>query len=286
MQRAPYITSSNHNALLHNPPQHIPNINSYEEELPDENYSIAIDAFGPFILEGSKPGAAASALWFSSKMIPLNRRNHGEIIKESIIAARELHEWIFTWKKIYDRDIINPREKYCLNKCNIRPNLCNNLQKSTKHCFLSTLEDLKYNFKTFCLSPDTNVLVFVIKKNTDNTINGLNYLTSEVYKNFSIQVESGSRMHSYSQPFFLSKTTMYDENYRFEIFKDTFNKWGINIENAKQEYEKEGLVVLRVTIMSPYINAIRKNTEQNLIKDFVLELHKCANKCADEIKKS
>ena len=251
MQRAPYITSSAHNALLHNPPKYVKEIDS---PLKDDN--IQTDAFAPFILEGSKPGAAASALWFSSKMIPLNRKNHGTIIKESIIAARELHEWIANWNKIYDDSGLT--------------------------------DDLQYDFKTFCSIPDTNVFVFVLKGNSDSTLKGMNELISEVYKNFSIQVEQGSRKHSYSQSFFLSKTTMDEEHYKYEVFKKLFENWGI--KNAATEYKKNGLIVLRATVMNPYIATIRRNTNQNLIKDFVWELHKCANDCAisaiNKLKKS
>ncbi|GHT39553.1 hypothetical protein FACS189437_03230 [Bacteroidia bacterium] len=253
MQRAPYITSAAHDALLHNPPQHIQDIDFTKTDRPYKEYNTPIDAFAPFILEGSKPGAAASALWFSSKMIPLNRKNHGLIIKETIIAARELHEWIFTWKKIYEDS-----------------------NESGK---------LQYDFKTFCSIPDTNVFVFTLKSNLDDSIEGLNRLTNEVYKKFSIQAEQGSKTHSYSQSFFLSKTTMDEEHYKFEVFKELFERWGINMRNAENEYKKNGLIVLRATVMNPYIAAIRRNTKQNLIKDFVWELHKCANECARTIEK-
>jgi glutamate/tyrosine decarboxylase-like PLP-dependent enzyme len=249
MQRAPYITSSEHNALLHNPPQHIENIDFSKDEFSYQDYRVAIDAFAPFILEGSKPGASASALWFASKMIPLNRKNHGTIIKESIIAARELHEWIFTWKKIYEDSGISG--------------------------------DLQYEFKTFCSIPDTNVFVFVLKRNSDSTLRGMNTLINEVYKRFSIQVEQGSKKHSYSQSFFLSKTTMDEEHYKYDVFKELFEKWGIR--NAATEYKKNGLIVLRATVMNPYIAAIRRNTNQNLIKEFVWELHKCANESSINI---
>lgn len=53
---------------------------------------------------------------------------------------------------------------------------------------------------------------------------------------------------------------------------------GYKYENRQKEYETNGLVVLRATIMNPYIATIRRETNQNLIKEFVWELHKCANR--------
>lgn len=252
MQRAPYITSVESNILLHNPPQHIEGIDFANIDKPYQEYNTPIDAFAPFILEGSKPGAAAAALWFSSKVIPLNRKNHGLIIKESILAARELHEWIFTWQKIYKESGIQ--------------------------------EDLRYEFKTFTRIPNTNVFVFVIKGLANSSLKGMNELTTKVYENFSIQAEQGSKKYSYSQSFFLSKTTMTDEHYKYDVFKKLFKKWGINMNTAKEEYEANGLIVLRATIMNPYIATIRRTTKQNLIRDFVWELHKCANENAARIR--
>jgi len=243
MQRAPYITSSKHNALRHNPPQHFKNIDNIDNI--DIDNDVEIDAFAPFILEGSKPGAAASALWFSSKMIPLNRKNHGLILKESIISARELYEWINNWENIYNGS--------------------------------GRQEKLQYQFKTFGSMPDINVFIFTIKSNLNDTIKGLNMLTNKIYQKYSILLEQGSRKHSYSQSFFLSKTDMYEEHYKFDVFKEHFKRWEIDMRNAEKEYKKDGLTVLRATVMNPYIATIRRNTNQNLLKDFVIELHKYAN---------
>jgi glutamate/tyrosine decarboxylase-like PLP-dependent enzyme len=250
MQRAPYITSSGHNALIHNPPRHVKNIDFDKrttQNLPYEDYQIGIDAFAPFILEGSRPGAAAAALWLSSKLIPLNRQNHGQIIKTSMIAARELFEWLFTWDKIVKKGL---------------------------HI------DALFEFKTFGAVPDTNVVVFAIKSKMDPTLEGMNQLTQTVYNYFAIQAELGENEHSYSQSFFISKTKMDNIYYKFEAFKPFFE--GCGIQNAENDYLEKGLIILRATVMNPYITAIRQNTNQNLIKEFVWELHKTANESAQK----
>lgn len=254
MQRAPYITSTGHNALLHNPPRHVVNIDFEKldnQNLPYDDYQISIDAFAPFMLEGSKPGAAAAALWFASKMIPLDRKNHGQIIRDSIIATRELYEWLFTWDKIYDEAGINDK--------------------------------LLYEFKTFGSVPDTNVFVFTLKNKMDDTIEGMNKLTQEVYNYFTIQAELGSKDHSYSQSFFISKTKMDDTYYSYDAFKGFFEDCGL--KNYKKDYLEKGLLVLRATVMNPYITAIRRTTKQNLIKEFVWELHKAANESVKKLVK-
>ncbi|MCD9185339.1 MAG: pyridoxal-dependent decarboxylase [Pyrinomonadaceae bacterium] len=251
MQRAPYITSSSHNALIHNPPRHIKNIDFKklkEQNAPYDVYQIGTDAFAPFILEGSKPGAAAASLWLSTKTVPLNRKNHGLIIRSSLLAARELYEWLNSWNKFAEK---------ALGK------------------------NLLYEFTTFGAVPDTNVVVFAIKDKNNETINGINKLTEQVYNYFTIQAELGDKQHSYSQPFFISKTKMEHNYYNFDSFEGFFND--CNLRSAKREYIEKGLTVLRATIMNPYISSIRQKTDQNLVKEFIIELHKASQSSARKL---
>jgi glutamate/tyrosine decarboxylase-like PLP-dependent enzyme len=49
----------------------------------------ALPQIGRFILEGSKPGAAAAATWFSHRMIPLNMDGYGRQLTELCRIARD-----------------------------------------------------------------------------------------------------------------------------------------------------------------------------------------------------
>jgi glutamate/tyrosine decarboxylase-like PLP-dependent enzyme len=46
---------------------------------------------GRYILEGSKPGASAAAVWLSHKVIPLDERGYGFLIGRTVTGARRLH---------------------------------------------------------------------------------------------------------------------------------------------------------------------------------------------------
>ncbi|HEX7336905.1 MAG TPA: pyridoxal-dependent decarboxylase [Gemmatimonadales bacterium] len=46
---------------------------------------------GRYILEGSKPGAAAAAVWLSHKVLPLNETGYGYLIERTMAGARRLH---------------------------------------------------------------------------------------------------------------------------------------------------------------------------------------------------
>ena len=64
----------------------------------DPPYLSPPDATGPamerflgrYILEGSKPGAAAAALWLSHKVLPINEKGHGYLIARTMVGARRL----------------------------------------------------------------------------------------------------------------------------------------------------------------------------------------------------
>ena len=46
---------------------------------------------GRFIFEGSKPGAAAAAVWMSHKVLPLDARGYGRLVGETARGAHLLH---------------------------------------------------------------------------------------------------------------------------------------------------------------------------------------------------
>ena len=233
LQKAPYITSVRQDVLIHMPPKHIENFNNHTK--------VVTEAFAPFIIDGSRPGAAATALWTTIKTIPLTTYKMGSIIKSSLIAARELYEWLVHWDKIME-----------FNKT-----------------------DTDFEFIPFTPSPpDLNVVIFGIKKKTSNSLSKMNLLTQLVYENFSIQSELGEREYSYSQSFFLSKTNFQLPLYSFDtvrlLFEQHFDKG--HIDDLHKIYNSEGLVVLRATVMNPYIKLAREISQQYIIRDFMKEL--------------
>lgn len=46
---------------------------------------------GRWILEGSKPGAAAAAVWLSHRVVPLDARGYGTLIARCVMGAHRLH---------------------------------------------------------------------------------------------------------------------------------------------------------------------------------------------------
>lgn len=244
MQDAPYITAASHNALIHDPPRHL----SRETRGDTLDRRSSISAFAPFILEGSRPGFAAVSLWLSTRLIPLNIRGHGELVKASVLAARELYEWIVRWDKICRHNGVD-----------------------------NDFEVVPYT----SYPPDTNLVIFAVKKKTSGSLNQMNALTNAVYERFTILAEHGERQYSYSQPFFLSKTPFKLPNYNFSALASFFKRCGIR--GARRAYESGEAVVLRASVMNPYITPLRVRGTQQVLREFMLELSRTATEAVKRI---
>ncbi len=233
LQKAPYITSVSQDVLVHMPPKHIEGLESTPK--------VVVEAFAPFIVEGSRPGAAASALWLTVKTIPPTMREGGAIVKASLLAARELYEWLIHWPA------------------------------ALRH----NKEDVDYQFVPLTTQvPDTNVVIFAVKKRTSNSLAQMNALTQLVYERFAIQAELGEREYSYSQPFFLSKTTFERPSYPFETLRPVLSRFfeKSHMGQVCNEYNQHGLTVLRATVMNPYISFLNKHMDQHMLSELMCEL--------------
>ncbi len=85
LQRAPYITAATPDPLFHLPPRHA----AIDGEGNTER-RIVTESFSPYMLEGSRPGATAAGAWLATRALPLTMREHGAIVRASILAARDL----------------------------------------------------------------------------------------------------------------------------------------------------------------------------------------------------
>ncbi len=74
--------------------QKAPYIHDDETSINFFDTKVLDEAIGPYIIEGSKPGAAALATWLTHKTIPLHRNGHGKVIRQSLANAQRLYQLI------------------------------------------------------------------------------------------------------------------------------------------------------------------------------------------------
>ncbi len=239
-----------------------------------------IDSIGSYIIEGSKPGAAAMSCWLSAKTIPLNLHNHGKVIKTTLLNAQRFAYYIRQHHKI---TFISAEKKW-------------------KH---KTLPNNPFKFVTLYDNIDTNVVCFLVvpmkwdenemydsqnkfnaqvsywgrtppMRDTCIGLSELNKLNKAIYQNFTIQnAAHEEKIPPYGQHFFVSKTVLDKSQYAYSSIEKALAKLGIR----KESYENEGLFVLRSTIMNPWYYTMYRGTSDapiDYFRLFIDELHKVA----------
>lgn len=216
-----------------------------------------IAGFGPYILEGSKPGAAALACWLAHRTIPLTVDGHGKIVRTTLLSARRLWRLLTYHQHLFDRfeaerDVPG---------------------KSRPFTFIPIAE------------PETNLVCFVARPMVWDEgkmeagavpLAEINRLSRAVYDSASIP---GSRSHqkpSAVQPFFVSRTQFEERQYTAESLAELLERLGVSPE----EYRKEGLFVLRSTTMNPWHGEAERAGIDYLF-EFVRFLHTVAAEAMD-----
>jgi glutamate/tyrosine decarboxylase-like PLP-dependent enzyme len=152
---------------------------------------------GPYILEGSKPGAAAAACWLSHRMIPPNREGYGELMRASLLTAREFYERLVHW------------------------------DAAARTCG----ETLPYRLLPLTSKPpDTNIVCFMVMERGPAELARTNALNRRIFEEFTL----GERDYSYSQPFFLSRTIFERSSYTASAIAPLLERAGIDPAEYRQ----------------------------------------------------
>lgn len=214
---------------------------------------IEINAVGPYIMEGSKPGAAAASCYLAHKTIPLDTHGHGKIIRTSILNTRKFTRYLTIHKSIFKHI-----EEEIFGK-----------GKITKHPF---------TFRPIYDPPDTNVVCFVAVPmawqasdlvKVDYTLAELNALNKLIYERFTIKNEVDKKKNPYSQEFFVSRTTIEASQYSIKSVSHLLEQFDIK----EADYKNDGIFVLRSTIMNPW-HFPAQLANKDYLFDFVVALHK------------
>ena len=230
-------------------PPHLPvrHAERQKKEGQKDRIVVKTEAFAQYTLEGSRPSSAATSLWLSQKTLPFNRNGHGRLIRSSILAGQYLYEMLKD-RRIRDPDVMSQMIwKY-------RP-------------------QARFDFVMFSdLPPDTNIVIFGVKERygEDRGLRRFNDLNETIYRKFSILAEMGDRAHSYSQRFFLSKTEFRSDCYPFSSLRSFFERHQLAV--TEQDYNDDRVVVLRATVMNPYILPLREHGQADLVIAFVDDL--------------
>ena len=248
--------------LLEQKAQYISDIGGFGSQPEMLDDLTPVPAVGPYILEGSKPGAAAAACWLAHKTIPLTIEGHGKIVKTTLLNARRLVRYLSGHKSVFER----------LNR----------------ECFGDNACPTPFLFHVLSF-PDTNIVIFVTVPATKAKEGGglniahtrlsfLNQLNQRIYESLSLRSLGTTISLPYSQPYFVSRTWLRSDQYDSTSMQPYFEKFVVDPES----YKKEGLFVLRSTVMNPFYFAARE-VRKDYLYDFVKQLHMTARRVLGEI---
>jgi len=227
-------------------------ISDIQRGLSEIGTQVDIDAVGPYILEGSKPGAAAAACWLAHQCIPLTYSGHGKIMRATLLNTQKLKAYLN-----HHRDWFKVIHKAVSDKAS---------------------DDSAFTFIPIC-EPDTNILCFVARPMTfvkgslqeaDCSLEKLNALNKAIYAELSVPVSKQVQQTSYNQPFFVSRTRFTPEQYAMASLVPLFTRLGIDAE----EYREGELFVLRSTVMNPLYHIAETDRNKDYLYEFLMFLHK------------
>lgn len=210
---------------------------------------------GPYIIEGSKPGASAAACWLSHKTIPLNIKGHGKIVKTSLLNTKKLSRYISLHHRLFD----------------------------TIESQIEDDSELKQRFTFELVSePDTNVICFLcipVITNEDGRavrdprfdLEAINDLNKNIYQRSTIRKSPRKRRGPYAQEYFVSRTTLDFGQYSIESVEGILRKYDF----TEEEYKRHGIFVLRSTVMNPW-HHLAEQHGKNYLYGFLMNLHKSA----------
>ncbi len=226
-----------------------------------------IDAVGPFIIEGSKPGAAATACWLAHTTIPLEARGHGQIMKATLLSAQRLTRYLE----------LHADHLYWVFEEELR-------QRSGEKGEPFEPCRSPFAFRTL-FKPDTNLVCFLAVPRIEEggrlvaatgELGALNRLNEAVYEQLTIPHTRRGIDFPYAQPYFVSRTRLGFPEYSPETVAKLLEELGI----SSTAFEAAGLFVLRATVMNPFYHLARSTDRarpgrepMDYLLDFVRHLH-------------
>jgi glutamate/tyrosine decarboxylase-like PLP-dependent enzyme len=160
---------------------------------------------GRYILEGSKPGAAAAAVWLSHKALPLDERGYGYLIERTAAGARRLHR--------------------ALADANLAP------------------------FRVVLLpEPDINIVCFLLVHPSLTSLAAVNALNERIYGRMSLARRDDD------PEYIITRTRLRSPMYDGAV-DPLLAALGVCKADEWKASGDEGLVVLRSTVMDPFLVA-------------------------------
>ncbi|TAJ06815.1 glutamate decarboxylase [Marinilabiliaceae bacterium JC017] len=245
------------------------------------NNGSVIEGLGESGLEGSKPGAAAAAVFMSHLLIRPTREGYGKIINKSLLNARLFYIYICGMKQEKDKfDVIpfNPlMEKYD------NQDALDYLKKTffQDKPLADILKEEKNEQFVNRIGPDQNIVDYIFNIPGNDKLQRLQDYNKEIFKMVYPSMHEGKLPEVDNYPIFITQTTFHRKDYGNKFMTTLAKRLGLsNPETADK------IPCMRSVVMDPWAVETKHQEMDNFNffrEIFIPELRKIANVCVDKV---
>lgn len=203
---------------------------------------------GIYGIEGSKPGAAAAAVYLSHRVIRPSKSGYGKIIGQALFSCRKLYIRLCCMAKPDDPFIAIPLARIPSINGTPQKKIRSEIEKLDRMNIDQILGDEKSKKIIGEIGPDQNILAYAFNfRRPDGSLNDdlalCNRLNKELYSKLSI--DPGKDIYNYD---LIVSTTDLDAAHYGKAFIDDFKKrLGVEKSNGNR------ITVLRSVVMDPWV---------------------------------
>lgn len=249
---------------------------------PYVSHGEAEPTIGIYGVEGSKPGAAAAAVYLSHRVIRPTKSGYGKIHGKALFSCKKLYARLLCMATPEDRFIIAPvpRLPAEINGGDVEKQIQFIRERIDRKSNQEILADAEAMALLSEIGPDQNILTYAFNfKHPDGTLNTdlhlANRLNKAMYDHLSIK--PGQDIYSYD---LIVSTTDFNRQQYGKVFLENY-KGRLRVADSVGST----ITVLRSTVMDPWLtetkkgsfldvieNELRQALSQALFKDSILQV--------------
>lgn len=221
---------------------------------------------GIYGVEGSRPGAAATSVFLSHQVIPLDKRGYGKIIGQCLFNCKMLYARLLDMGKEDDFIIIPlsrlPAEQRNKSEENIQRELKFIKERISRVTNENIIEDQKAMKLLKKIGPDQNILIYAFNLKRNGIINSDLALANEFNRRIYhyLRPENDRPIHDYK--LIVTNSILKQKYYGKLLLEGFLKRMGIVIIN-KEPIE---INVIRSVSMNPWITETEEGSFLNIIE--------------------
>jgi hypothetical protein len=240
---------------------------------------------GIYGIEGSKPGAAAAAVYLAHRVIRPDKGGYGRIIGQALYSCRRFYARLLGMARPGDPFVVVPVPRLPAERAGLsadkveaqRVLVAERIGRATNDEIRSDPEALELLKE---IGPDENILGYAFTVNGTQgplqpTLATVNALNKAVYEQLSI--DPGKDIYGYDM--LVSTTDLARDNYKDAFIDDYKRRLGITDAPAKGDT----ITILRSVVMDPWVTDTTRGSFLDVLE---LELRKAVLKAIESIQPS